>query len=257
VLGRLISVSETAPAPRPDAYPLRVDHGEMVQRVPFPFADGSFPSELGAVVQVSVLTGEQPAREVVHTSDGSWAVADRVGDPNLPGASVATHISHAVQRDPAIAELATMPPGHLAHRSGPDAPWSIDVFAGWEDGHERTPVGSWAWLLAGGPLVVAAAMVWYLVTWTGPSARVLVVLAAVLVVVIASAVATRRDIGLLAGRGLRVSRIWVLAVLLLYPLAAPAYLIHRTRKAQNTAFLPVAWLLSVVLLYLSPGFAGQ
>lgn len=228
----------------------------MVQRVAFPFVDGRFPRELGAVVQVSVLTGEQPAREVVHTSDGSWAVSDRVGDPNLPGASVATHISHAVQRDPSIAELATMPPGHLAHRSGTDAPWSIAVFAGWDGSEHRAPVGSWSWLIACGPLVLAAVMAWYVATWTGPSARVLVVLAAVLVVVIGSSVATVRDIRTLAGQGVRVGRTWVAAVLVLYPLGAPAYLILRTRRARSTAFLPVAWFLSVGVLYLSPSFAG-
>jgi len=43
----------------------------MLRHLPFPFEDGQFPSSLGAVVQMSVLTGEQPAREVIHTPDGS------------------------------------------------------------------------------------------------------------------------------------------------------------------------------------------
>jgi hypothetical protein len=32
----------------------------------------------------------------VHTQDGSWLIGDGVNDPNLSGASVATHIWHAI-----------------------------------------------------------------------------------------------------------------------------------------------------------------
>ncbi len=35
--------------------------------VPFPFEGDRFPHQLGAVVQNTVLRGEQPAREVIHT----------------------------------------------------------------------------------------------------------------------------------------------------------------------------------------------
>jgi hypothetical protein len=54
--------------------------------VPFPFPDGQFPSELGAVIQRTVLDGTEPARVVIHADEGGWLVGDGVNDPNLPGA---------------------------------------------------------------------------------------------------------------------------------------------------------------------------
>lgn len=105
----------------------------MFRRLPFPFEGDSFPAQLGAVVQRTVLDGHEPAREVVHAPDGSWAVGDGVHDPNLPGASVATHIWHAVERNSSVAQLATMPPGHVAERTGPGSPWQVNVLEGWDD----------------------------------------------------------------------------------------------------------------------------
>jgi hypothetical protein len=106
---------------------------EIFQRLPFPYEGGRFPSNLGAFVQRTVLAGELPAREVVHTPDGSWAIGDGVSDPNLPGASEIAHIAHAVAMNSSIADLATMPPGHIAERSGPGGPWEIKVLVGWDD----------------------------------------------------------------------------------------------------------------------------
>lgn len=97
-----------------------------------PFADGAFPRALGAVVQQTVLSGAEPAREVVHAEDGSWMVGDDLHDPNEPGASVATHIWHVIERDPAIAELADLPPGHMARRPAPGEPWVIEPHV-WAD----------------------------------------------------------------------------------------------------------------------------
>lgn len=112
----------------------RVDNGrEMFRHLPFPFENERFPIELGAVVQKSVLTGEQPAREVIHAPDGSWLVGDGVNDPNLPGASVATHLAHAIERNSSIAELGGMPPGRIAQRSEPGEAWTICVLEGWDD----------------------------------------------------------------------------------------------------------------------------
>jgi hypothetical protein len=108
----------------------------MFQHLPFPFEDGRFPDSLGAVVQRTVLNGEQPAREVVHAPDGSWLVGDGVHDPNVPGASVATHLVHAYDAhtwNHTVAELATMPPGHIAQRPGPGEPWVVKVLVGWDD----------------------------------------------------------------------------------------------------------------------------
>ena len=106
---------------------------EMIRHLPFPFEDHRFPNTLGAVVQMTVLSGEQPAREVIHAPDGSWLVGDGVNDPNPPGASIATHIAHAIERNSSIAQLATMPPGHIAQRSGPGDPWRITVLDSWEE----------------------------------------------------------------------------------------------------------------------------
>ena len=106
---------------------------EMFQHLPFPFSDDRFPDSLGAVVQCTVLSGEFSAREVVHTQDGSWLIGDGVNDPNLTGATVATHIWHAISTNSSIANLATMPPGHIAQRPGPGQPWTITVLEGWDE----------------------------------------------------------------------------------------------------------------------------
>jgi len=57
---------------------------EMFQHMPFPFPDGRFPDSLGAVVQRTVLSGDFPAREVVHTPDGSWLIGDGVTNIGAP-----------------------------------------------------------------------------------------------------------------------------------------------------------------------------
>lgn len=99
--------------------------GEMFQHLPFPFPDSTFPRQLGAVVQRTVLRGEEPAREVVHATDGSWLVGDGVNDPNEPGACVASHIWHAIDRNSSMVELADMPPGHIATRLTPGDSWLV------------------------------------------------------------------------------------------------------------------------------------
>jgi hypothetical protein len=107
----------------------------MHRIMPFPYEGAQFPPGLGAVVQDTVLRGEEPAREVIHTPENGWCIGDGVNDPNVPGASIATHIWRAMERNSSIASLASMPPGHIAERSGPGEPWTIKVLVGWgEDG---------------------------------------------------------------------------------------------------------------------------
>jgi hypothetical protein len=106
---------------------------EIFRHLPFPFPGDVFPANLGAVVVGSVLSGERPAREVIHTPDGSWAVGDGVSDPNEAGASGIGHMSHVVEWNSSVAQLATMPPNHIAKRSGPDEAWVIFGLEGWED----------------------------------------------------------------------------------------------------------------------------
>jgi hypothetical protein len=96
---------------------------EMFRDRPWPFEGGAFPKDLGAVVQQTVLDGSKPARLVVHTEGGGWAIGDGLNDPNLPGASIATHIWHAIERNSSVASLAGLPPGHEANRSEPGDPW--------------------------------------------------------------------------------------------------------------------------------------
>ena len=86
-----------------------------------------FPRKLGAVVMRTVLAGA-PALQVTHFPDGEgWGITDG-GDPNAPGACIATHISHVVDIDPSLVELAAMAPGHVANREQAAGPWIISRF---------------------------------------------------------------------------------------------------------------------------------
>jgi hypothetical protein len=101
---------------------------EMHRRLPWPFAGGEFPADLGAVVQRTVLDGVLPALMVAHAADGSWMVGDGVNDPNEPGASTATHLRHVVERDASIATLASLPPGRRADRASAGSAWVVSDF---------------------------------------------------------------------------------------------------------------------------------
>ena len=105
----------------------------MCRVMPFPYDGDRFPPALGAVVQNTVLRGEQPAREVIHTPEGEWCIGDGVNDPNAPGAATAIHISHAVERNSSIASLASMPPSHIAKRIDPGHDWVIHTLTGWDE----------------------------------------------------------------------------------------------------------------------------
>jgi hypothetical protein len=48
---------------------------EMIRYLPFPFPRGSFPAELGAVIQRTVLDRRELAREVIHSAENSWMAA--------------------------------------------------------------------------------------------------------------------------------------------------------------------------------------
>jgi hypothetical protein len=109
------------------------DPREMFRSLPWPFEGDMFPAQLGAVVQRTVADGTEPAREVIHASDGSWAISDGVNDPNLRDAAIAIHIEHVIARNSSVATLASLPPGHIAKRSGPGDPWRVFIFEGWAD----------------------------------------------------------------------------------------------------------------------------
>jgi hypothetical protein len=101
------------------------DPREIFEHLPFPFEGGVFPAQLGAVVQVTVLDGKEPAREVIHTEDNSWLIGDGIGDPNLPGASTIAHIWHVVGKDPTLEPLASLSLGQIAQRDELSQPWRI------------------------------------------------------------------------------------------------------------------------------------
>jgi hypothetical protein len=96
---------------------------EMFRHLPWPFPDGRFPTQLGALVQATVLSGEQPARLVIHSSDNDWLIGDGINDPNGPGGSIATHLGHVLNGNSSLATLADLPPGWEATRTAPGSPW--------------------------------------------------------------------------------------------------------------------------------------
>ena len=96
---------------------------EVFQDVPFPFADGRFPPQLGVLVQRTVADGELPALTVIHAADNSWIVLDGVNDPNLDDACVIDAMVHLVEDDPSLAATATLEPGHRADREQADDVW--------------------------------------------------------------------------------------------------------------------------------------
>ena len=100
--------------------------------MPFPFAGDVFPERLGALVARTVLSGQLPALQVVHTPENAWLVLDGVNDPNAADACVPTHMASVVARDPSIAELATLPVGHVADRRDVGSPWLVSPFT-WDD----------------------------------------------------------------------------------------------------------------------------
>lgn len=105
----------------------------MIRFHEWPFPGGTFPDDLGAVVQRTVLDGHEPARLVIHAADNSWLVGDGLHDPNVPGAVVATHIWHVIERSSSVVSLADLPPGMQARRSDPGDEWVRAPHAWTED----------------------------------------------------------------------------------------------------------------------------
>ena len=101
---------------------------ELIIRAPFPFTDNVFPSELGAVVQRSVLDGEEPALFVAHTEDNEWLVGDGISDPNEEGACVVAAMVEVLAQDEKVAEVADLPTGMAAYRESADDTWQREPF---------------------------------------------------------------------------------------------------------------------------------
>ena len=106
-----------------DEHPHEVFHGS---RWPWPYECGTFPRQLGVVAMKTVLNGERPVLQLVHLSNGGWGAADGVGDPNAQGATSLAHMSHLVDADASLAEMANrMPPGTTADRYEVGGPWHL------------------------------------------------------------------------------------------------------------------------------------
>lgn len=101
---------------------------EVFRIVPFPFPDGRFPHELGAVVQKTVFAGQLPALSVIHAADGGWMIGDGVNDPNVPGACAVHCLAHIADLDPAISMTAALAPGYAAYREAVGDPWAVAPF---------------------------------------------------------------------------------------------------------------------------------
>ncbi|WP_371660974.1 hypothetical protein [Streptomyces sp. NBC_00280] len=97
----------------------------MQPDIAWPFPSGAFPSELLAIVQRTVADGKFPALMVIHDDEDDWLLCDSIHDPNADGASIVTHMDHVLARDSSLADLAGMPPGHVAERSSAQTPWEI------------------------------------------------------------------------------------------------------------------------------------
>lgn len=104
-------------------------------------------------------------------------------------------------------------------------------------------VNKWAWRVALSPFVWGGA-VW----WVGDAGAPEWGYAAVgIVLLIGATFATDQDVRTLKKHGVAAEQSFTAAVLLLYLIGAPAYLIHRTRKARTSALIPVTWFIGVLV----------
>ncbi|MFD4691976.1 hypothetical protein [Streptomyces sp. NPDC058463] len=102
--------------------------GSMQPELSWPYERGVFPAGLLAIVQRTVSEARLPALTVIHDDEDDWLVSDDVHDPNEDGASIVQHLQHVLALDPSLAELATMPPGHVACRTSGTASWEVSTW---------------------------------------------------------------------------------------------------------------------------------
>jgi len=99
--------------------------GSMQPEISWPFAEGVFPAGLLAIVQRTVADGTCPALMVIHDDEDDWLLCDNVHDPNSADASTVLHLDHVLALDPSLADLAGLPPGHIAERTTAQSPWAV------------------------------------------------------------------------------------------------------------------------------------
>lgn len=104
-------------------------------------------------------------------------------------------------------------------------------------------VNKWAWRVALSALIWGG-VVWWLIDNDAPDWAYG---AAGIVLLIGATFATDRDVRTLKQHGVEAEQAFTAAVLLLYVIGAPAYLIHRTRKARTTPLIPLTWFAGAML----------
>jgi hypothetical protein len=104
---------------------------------------GIFPGDLGAVIRRTVLSGELPAWLVIHDDENDWCVGDDANDPDVLGTSVIAHMTHVFARDPSVSELASLPPGWAAARTGTGQPWERSCTSTGTSGEAPQLITAW------------------------------------------------------------------------------------------------------------------
>src|SRR5216683_880576 len=87
-----------------------------------------FPGDLVTVVMKTILDGELPVLQFLHTADNRWALGDGLHDPNQPDACEVAHIWHVLDQDPSIQQLSALPIGYQADREAVGMPWVVTKF---------------------------------------------------------------------------------------------------------------------------------
>jgi hypothetical protein len=87
---------------------------------PWPFQE---PTNFGVFCSRAIFEAGKPIVLVAHDDDGSWQFLD--GEPIRPGDEpVHVCLEEVYCLDPTVSEVANLPQGWLAERSGPTEPWS-------------------------------------------------------------------------------------------------------------------------------------
>jgi len=85
----------------------------------WPFSD---PPNVAVFVLKRILDGTMPILRVCHDDDdGGWQFLD--GGPATNDQAMLVSLRHMLNHDPSIAELADLPCGWDATRTGPGNPW--------------------------------------------------------------------------------------------------------------------------------------
>ncbi len=106
-----------------------------MESLPWPFED---PPDRATFTTVRVLLEGHPILFVYHDADdGAWQFL--CGTTNDPADGRLVGLDCALSMEPALRELADLPPGWRAWREGPGAPWCREPVADDGDGEAEAP----------------------------------------------------------------------------------------------------------------------